>query len=239
MVGHVLRFHPAYEALLQLVRQRVIGEPITLDARRLTGSRSPSALWALAPHDLATLHAIDPSDVVDLAARPAAPRPSLAADAVGARAVELELRLRSGLSAHLLLSTAAAAPARGLVLTGSRRRVVVDELGGDRFLWHEATDANETDAAASAPTERLPLPEREPLLAELEHFVHCVQRRSAPRCSLEEGAWVVEIIEHAQRLLGLPTPTIAARPRAWAVQSPRESGWPEFPCDAVAAGGDL
>jgi predicted dehydrogenase len=225
MVGHVLRFHPAYERAQRFVEQGALGTPISFHARRLTGSRSPSALWALAPHDLATLHAIDPSEVVELTVRPALASAALGADAVGERGVELELRLRSGLTAHLLVATAATVPARGIVLVGSRQRVVVDELCVARTFWHEPIDA------AAVPDEEpsretLPGVAGDPLLAELAHFVRAIEQRSVPRCSFDEGQWVVETIERAHLLLGARAPRPSARPPSGYAQGPRQAPRP-------------
>ncbi|RYE86267.1 MAG: Gfo/Idh/MocA family oxidoreductase, partial [Myxococcales bacterium] len=62
MVGHLLRYHPAIERLLDEVRRGTIGRPRHLhSARRSPPGRASdvSALWALGPHDVSLLLALD------------------------------------------------------------------------------------------------------------------------------------------------------------------------------------
>ena len=116
MVGHILRFHPAVTDFVRAVAAGGVGRPREVIARRHTQSRSPDPLWALGPHDLATLHAIDPSPVVEL-------------DAVERHGgVALTLTLASALVARLDLSTCAPAPKRTTVVRGTEGLLSLDEL---------------------------------------------------------------------------------------------------------------
>src|SRR5690606_9195797 len=61
MVGHVLRFHPAFEVLEELIRDGELGEVRYIHSHRLGLGKfhtENDALWDLAPHDLSMILAI-------------------------------------------------------------------------------------------------------------------------------------------------------------------------------------
>ena len=61
MVGHVLRFHPAFEKLLDLVKAGDLGKVRYIHSHRLGLGKfhtENDALWDLAPHDLSMILAI-------------------------------------------------------------------------------------------------------------------------------------------------------------------------------------
>lgn len=205
MVGHVLRFHPAYQRLVSVVRDGLAGGLEQVLGRRLTQSGSPAPLWTLGPHDLCTLHALDPSPVCEVAV-------TTVSDDRGDHAAELELALRlaSGLRARFRLATSAPVPARELVVRGRYRVLGVDELdacSGVRVAWPADSGQGEDFPLAASSLRVLAVASADPLAAELDHFAACVLSRAEPMTSFEEGAWVVDVLERAQ--------TEAARRGAW------------------------
>ena len=61
MVGHLLRYHPAFLAMQDAVAQGRIGRVLHIDAKRLAPGRvrgGESVLYDLAPHDLALVYAL-------------------------------------------------------------------------------------------------------------------------------------------------------------------------------------
>lgn len=55
MVGHVLRFHPAFEKLLDMVKSGELGDIRYVQSHRVGFGKFHNefdALWDLAPHDL-------------------------------------------------------------------------------------------------------------------------------------------------------------------------------------------
>ncbi len=118
MVGHLLRYHPTLQGIVALARAGGLGRIRSVTGRRLTQSGTPSPLWALGPHDLSTLFAIDPSAEAALTARTVRD------------GVCLHLELDSGTRAHFELSTTSSDPQRQLRVAGSLRSVELDELKG-------------------------------------------------------------------------------------------------------------
>jgi predicted dehydrogenase len=116
MAGHVLRYHPQVCRFVARVRAGEVGVVERVVARRFTQSGSPDPLWTLACHDVATLFAMDASDVVDVAQN-------------GHNGmVALSLGLSSGVEARIEVSTKSAEPQRRTEVFGSAGTLCLDEL---------------------------------------------------------------------------------------------------------------
>jgi predicted dehydrogenase len=202
MVGHLLRFHPAVARLLDLARDGRLGRLTGMSAiRRSTragrdaGGAWP-ALWALGPHDLSVLRALDgaPLREIEAEATPAAP---------GEERLLVSARLLSGIGAHLELGRSCLAKERRLRLTGTARIALLDDVRApDRILLA----ARRARAEAGEPpeiVEEIRVPWREPLAIELEHFLRCIEERSRPLTPLEEGAAIVRALARAEAALAL------------------------------------
>jgi predicted dehydrogenase len=224
MVGHLLRFHPAVARLLDLARDGRLGRLTGMSATRrstrvgggfggaagLVPAEPPSvdrdaggawpALWALGPHDLSVLRALDgaPLREIDAEAAPAAP---------GEERLLVSARLLSGIGAHLELGRSCLAKERRLRLTGTARIALLDDVRApDRILLA----ARRARALAGEPpeiVEEIRVPWREPLAIELEHFLRCVEERSRPLTPLEEGAAIVRALARAEAALALSART--------------------------------
>ena len=180
MVGHLLRYHPAYEALIERARQGTIGKLRRVAVRRVSTSRSREVLSRLAPHDLATLYALDGSQLIHCEARQ------------HQHEVHVSLRLASGLRAQLVLSTHGSCRQRQFCLVGDSGELMVDELDAVtplRFV-HDAV-------AAPAPVPFLS-DGRDPLTRQLDHFIHCIMTRARPRTDANEARWTVSAIQQAR-----------------------------------------
>ena len=116
MVGHILRFDRRVERFVAAARSGHVGPLREIRARRFTRSGSPNALWTLAPHDVATLLAIDDGPVVDVTA------------SLLDGATRLALGFASGLTATIDVSTHADAPCRQTRARGGDGLIVLDEL---------------------------------------------------------------------------------------------------------------
>jgi predicted dehydrogenase len=172
MVGHLLRYHPAVERLLELVQDGALGELLGVECVRLSiaGDRSASAVWTLGPHDFSVLNALDPSPIRALSVR---------AGAEG-DPVLVEAELASGLTARVALSRASTVKERRIQVVGSTTVAVFDDVRApDRLLVGSA---------------EIGVVWREPLAREVEHFLRCVEQRTRPRTPFEEGVTVVRAL---------------------------------------------
>ena len=176
MVGHLLRYHPTVERLLQLAADGALGRLVGLEAARLStfGDRSASVVWTLGPHDLSVLHALDPSPLAAIEAR-AAP---------SGDPVHIEAELGSGLRARMALAHRAAVKEQRIRVVGSAAAAVFDDV--------RAPDR------VTVGGREITVPWREPLALEVEHFLQCVELRARPRTPFEEGVTVVRALARAE-----------------------------------------
>jgi predicted dehydrogenase len=192
VVGHLLRYHPAVERVLELARAGALGAIQGFESTRvsISGDRSASALWTLGPHDFSVLQALDPSPIRAVAAR-AAP---------SGDPVHVEVELASGLVAAITLSRVGSAKERRLRVIGAAATATLD-------------DVRAADRVLVVPTEEIVVPWREPLAVEIDHFLRCVEDRGHPLTPLEDGLAVVRAIAAAEDSLHAPS-------AAWAEPGP-------------------
>jgi predicted dehydrogenase len=183
MVGHLLRYHPTVTAMIELARSGALGAIVRLEAARLSmgGGEETAALWALGPHDLSILAALDESPVVDISLAPGS----------NERHARLDVRLASGTSARIDLSREHATKERRIVIVGSEGSAALDDV--------RAPDRIARWTASGAALEPIRVAWREPLAAEIEHFLDCIDRSAEPLTPFSEGAAVVALLERAEQ----------------------------------------
>lgn len=209
MVGHLLRYHPAVTRVLELAAEGHLGEIVGFSATRLSTHRGrdagtapaggSAALWALGPHDLSVLGALDPSPAREVSAE-VRPCPS------GER-VLLSARLEGGLGARMELGRGSPVKERRLRVTGTARIALLDdERAPDRVYL--ARPGRGLSGGPLSIEQEIRVPWREPLAVEVEHFLRCVEERSRPRTPLDEGAAVVRLL--ARAAAGMARPAVMA-----------------------------
>jgi predicted dehydrogenase len=172
MVGHLLRYHPAVEALLALTSRGALGRIVRVEATRLsvTGDRATTALWSLGPHDVSLLHAIDRSPLQAVSATSAPTGDPVVIDA----------ELASGLSAHITLSRVGAVKERRLRVVGTAGTASFDDVHAPDRISVNGDD--------------LVVPWSEPLAREIDHFLDCVTTRAEPRTTLAEAVTITRLL---------------------------------------------
>ena len=199
MVGHVLRHHPGFQRLVEMVRAGAIGTPRLIEARRLGFGRfhpTFDAAWDLAPHDLSIALAI------------AGEAPGLAVargtEAGGGMddAALLHLAFPSGLKANIAVSRVSPVRDRRFWVTGTEGSIVLDDLADwpDKLSLHRHAvmrrDGGGADFTLADP-ESIPLEPAQPLTAELTNFAGAIEGTAAPLTTGAEGAEVVRVLERA------------------------------------------
>jgi predicted dehydrogenase len=195
MVGHVLRFHPAFETLKGLIDNGELGEVRYIHSHRLGLGKfhtENDALWDLAPHDLSMILAITGTEPIEVRGEGAALLDNLSDFA------HLHMRFPNGLRSHLFTSRLNPYRERRLTVVGTRAMAVFDDVEPwERKLavyrhavWQDsgqwAFTTNEPSYVAVA--------QGMPLTRELEHFIHCIETRAEPRTSGEEAIRVLRIL---------------------------------------------
>jgi predicted dehydrogenase len=195
MTGHVLRFHPAFEQLKQLIDAGELGEVKYIHSHRLGLGKfhtENDALWDLAPHDLSMILAITGTPPIDIRGEGAALLDNLSDFA------HLHMRFPGGLRSHLFTSRLNPYRERRLTVVGTRAMAVFDDVEPwprklavyRHAVWQ---DSGQWAFTVNEPA-YVPVTEGMPLTRELEHFIHCIQTREEPRTSGEEAISVLRIL---------------------------------------------
>ncbi|MGE0500221.1 MAG: Gfo/Idh/MocA family protein [Rhizobiaceae bacterium] len=195
MVGHVLRFHPAFEELKALIDKGELGEVRYIHSHRLGLGKfhtENDALWDLAPHDLSMILAITGEAPVEVRGEGAALLDRLSDFA------HLHMRFPSGARSHLFTSRLNPYRERRLTVVGTGAMAVFDDVEPWSRKLAVYRHAVWQDSGAWAFTQTEPsyvdVAEGMPLTRELEHFIDCVSTRAEPRTGGEEAIRVLKIL---------------------------------------------
>ena len=201
MVGHLLRYHPAFVELRRLVAGGSLGRTRYLYSNRLNLGRirrEEDILWSFAPHDVSMILAL-------VGAEPE--RVSATGDAyVDHRVADVtltELWFPRGERAHVFVSWLHPFKEQKLVVVGDQAMAVFDDgepwssklrLFRHAIAWHDGVAQ-----AIRADGEAIPVAPREPLEVECRHFLECIVSGSRPETDGREGVRVLRVLEAARR----------------------------------------
>lgn len=206
MVGHLLRYHAAFEALAELVRDGSLGELRHIETRRTNLGEIPTernVVWNFAPHDLSLILALAGDRL------PATVRCEGHALLPGSPcdAATLTLRFENpSLTAQAYVGWVQPIKEARLSAVGSEGAAVFDDTQPwprklQRFDGHRPDHDPRTGSADRPAPSFAELRESEPLLSEARHFVECCTTRRAARTDAEEACRVVAVLDAAQRSL--------------------------------------
>jgi predicted dehydrogenase len=195
MVGHVLRFHPAFEKLKELIDAGDLGEVKYIHSHRLGLGKfhtENDALWDLAPHDLSMILAITGVPPVEVRGEGAALLDRLSDFA------HLHMRFPNGVRSHLFASRLNPYRERRLTVVGTKAMAVMDDVESwekklavyRHAVWQ---DSGQWAFTANEPA-YVPVEQGMPLTRELEHFIHCIETREQPRTGGDEAITVLRIL---------------------------------------------
>ncbi len=207
MVGHLLLYHPAVQALRDLVQSGELGDIYYLYAQRVNLGivrRDENALWSLAPHDISViLYLLDQEPEAVSARGECYLQPGIE-DVVFAN-----LHFADGKMAQLQLSWLDPHKVRKLTVVGSRKMAVFDDVESAEKIriYDKAAEPASYASYGDSITLRfgdITIPHidmAEPLKLECQHFVDCIQQGKTPRSDGRDGLRVVRVLEAAQRSL--------------------------------------
>lgn len=197
MVGHVLRYHPAFRALEQLVLDGKLGVIKNLYSHRLSLGKvraEEDVLWSFAPHDLSMILALVGEAPKDVQSFTSAYLQKNIAD-TGL----ILLDFANGAKAHIHASWAHPFKEQRLVVVGDKAMAVFDDTQiADKklALYEHALDAN---AVPPQFTKQEPhyiaCDTSEPLRNEAQHFIDAIATKTKPLTDGYEGLHVLKILE--------------------------------------------
>ena len=203
MVGHLLRYHPAFLKLKEIIDKGDIGRIQYLYSTRLSLGkirREENALWSFAPHDISMILALCneiPEHVM----------------AVGhnylhkqlADVTTTHLSFPSGVNGHIFVSWLHPFKEQKLVVIGETKMAVFEDtqpwekkiaLYSHTIKWQNGMPVPE-----KADPEFVAVEGKEPLREECLHFLRCIEKRETPITDGHEGERVLEVLWRAQQSL--------------------------------------
>ncbi|MFO0973663.1 MAG: Gfo/Idh/MocA family oxidoreductase [Phycisphaerae bacterium] len=208
MVGHLLEYHPAVEAIERMLSGGELGRIYYAYSQRINLGvvrRQENAWWSLAPHDIAMICRLFDAEPVAVSAQGQCFLQPGVEDVVFT-----SLQFGDGRLAHIHVSWLDPHKVRKLTLVGARRMVVFDDMSANEKLWVYDKGAERGEAPTAFPdvvTLRVGdiaiprLAGDEPLRVECRHFIDAILDGRAIRSDGESGLRVVRILEAGQRSL--------------------------------------
>jgi len=203
MVGHLMLYHPAFDALLAAVRRGDVGTLQYIYSTRLSLGkirREENALWSFAPHDISMILALAervPEEVI-------ANGGTFLTDGVADTTLSY-LTFSGNLQAHLFVSWLHPFKDHRMVIIGSESMIVFDDTlpGPDKLLRYDHSIGWDGDLPAVSKAKGTPIPysDEEPLLRECRHFLDCVENGNQPLSDVTEGIQVLSVLDACQRSL--------------------------------------
>jgi UDP-2-acetamido-3-amino-2,3-dideoxy-glucuronate N-acetyltransferase len=217
MVGHILAYHPAILELRRLIRCGELGRVQYIYSSRLNLGKlrtEENILWSFAPHDISAILFLLEETPVRVSAH--------GGSYVNPKTIDTTLttcEFASGVQAHVFVSWLHPFKEQKLVVIGTKKMAVFDDVELDRKLVlypHRIDWLERVPVAHKAEAEIVELPSWEPLRMECEHFLQCIRTREAPRTDAESAVRVLQVLEACERSLqaeGSPVENNAAPPR--------------------------
>jgi predicted dehydrogenase len=209
MVDHTFLFTSAIQKMGEVIKEGGIGDLLYFDSVRINLGLFQSdvnVIWDLAPHDLSILlHLFQQRPNSVLA------RGMDHFDHGSENMAYLTLTFEEKLMAHFHLSWLSPVKIRRIILGGSRKMIVYDDMESnekvkifDKGVEYSDEEEQRNQTLVQYRTGDIHVPaleNKEALQGELEHFLACIRNSEKPLSDGEEGLWVVRILEAADESL--------------------------------------
>ena len=206
MVGHLLWYHPAVLKLNELIQAGELGRIRYIYSNRLNLGkirREENILWSFAPHDISVILGLlgeMPDSVV-------AQGGNHLHDQIADVTVSL-LSFPSGIKAHVFVSWLHPYKEQKLIVVGERQMAVFDDVEQENKLTlypHVISWNGNIPVPSKAKAHPVAVESGEPLRAECQHFLNCIETRQAPRTDGHEGLRVLTVLQQCQHALQIAT----------------------------------
>jgi predicted dehydrogenase len=207
MVGHLLIYHPVVDRLKEMVISGALGKIYYIYTQRVNLGvirQDENALLSFAPHDLSVILYLLDEDPVLVTAHGESYIQQGIEDVVF-----LGLQFSDGMIANIHLSWLDPHKLRKITIVGSKKMVVFDDMEASEKL--KIYDKGVENLSYDTYGEYLSLrfgdiiipgiKMVEPLRAEAEHFVQCIESRKEPKTGGKDGLRVIRILTAAQQSL--------------------------------------
>ncbi|EJF83063.1 Gfo/Idh/MocA family protein [Bartonella rattimassiliensis] len=198
MVGHILRFHPAFEKMCELVKKGELGDVRYIYSHRLGFGKfhtHSDALWDLAPHDLSMILTLTECEPCKIQGEGAA-----VVDQISDFS-HVHMTFPNGVRSHLFTSRLCPYRERRLIVIGTKAMLVFDDMEpwNRKLAMHNFAIWKEKQEQDFSMDELnyIDVGEDLPLTRELQHFLHCIKTRQSPRTNGDDAIAVLRILTAA------------------------------------------
>lgn len=202
MVGHLLEYHPAVLRLRDLIRSGELGDLRYIYSNRLNLGkvrREENILWSFAPHDIALILRLVGEWPKRVTATGGAYLQAQIADVT-----VTNIEFASGVRSHIFVSWLHPYKEQRLVVIGSRRMAVFDDVrrDGKLMVYDQRVEfVNGEPIARKNEGVAEKLDGAEPLKRQCEAFLDCIVTRRSPLTDGESGLRVLRVLDAAERSL--------------------------------------
>lgn len=211
MVDHTFTYSGAVRKMKELVSHDDLGDVLYYDSTRINlglFQRDVNVIWDLAVHDLAILQYVMDSPATEISA-------TAISHVRGApeSMAQITLHLANGCVAHLNVNWLAPVKVRRVLVGGSRKMIVWDDLEPSEKIKVYDSGVDVADGDEDVYDRRVSyrvgdmwaprIGTGEPLLAEIQDFVTCITDGETPVNGGALGLQVVEMLEAASRSMVL------------------------------------
>ncbi|MBS1723699.1 MAG: Gfo/Idh/MocA family oxidoreductase [Armatimonadetes bacterium] len=193
MVGHLLMYQPAIQAVKELIDSGKVGRLFSLNHERLNLGRArrvENVLWSLGVHDVAVcLYLAGEAPMEVRASGQCMLQPTIEDD------VRLSLEFPSGVRGNIHSSWMWPSMRRRLTVVGDAGMLVYDEVAQtvtfhDKGISADLSNRNDGEAIVFEGA-------GQPLTLEMEHFLECCANGTRPISDGVSGLEVVRVLEQA------------------------------------------
>lgn len=214
MVGHIMEYHPASRLLKEYIKGDKLGRVYYLYSTRVNLGKVrdiENSLWSFAPHDISLIIYLVDNFPVKVTASGASYLQEKIEDVSF-----MTMHFSDGMMAHIHVSWLDPHKERKLTVVGSKMMAVFDDAQSSEKIWlYDKGVETRRDYATygeylSLRAGDIVIPRvdsKEPLQAECEHFIDCVNNRKQPRSDGYDGLNVLNILTAAQKSMdagGMP-----------------------------------
>jgi predicted dehydrogenase len=205
MVGHLLRYHPAYQRVAEIINEGELGDPYYMYSTRVNLGvyrEKENALLSLAPHDITTAFMYLGDRALSVSARGTSYLKQGIEDVVF-----VDIEFENNRAAHLHVSWLDPHKIRKVTIVGSKKMAVVDDMEPSEKLriydkgftaQKEYASYGEALAIRGGSVVSPYIKMIEPLKLESQHFIDCIRTENTPLTDGADGLRVTRVLEAAQ-----------------------------------------